>query len=131
MRKNVLLMLAMIMISIAAMAQAPQAKQVVSTKVADLLKHNKKLVILDVRTPEEFAQGHVKNAININIRDADALAKIDKLDHKATYLVYCRSKNRSGMAVTHMLEKGFANVYHMTDGITGWTQNGLSLDTAK
>jgi rhodanese-related sulfurtransferase len=105
-----------------------QAKQVTSADVDELLKKNSQIIILDVRTPDEFKQGHLKNAINLNIQDPDALEKIGKLDHKATYLVYCRTQRRSGIAVSHMIESGFSNVYHMTDGMSGWLQNGKSVE---
>lgn len=124
--KNLILLSALLMLTITAVAQTPQATPVNSTEVEALIKKQPKMVILDVRTPDEFKAGHVKNAININIHDADALERIGKLDKKTTYLVYCRTKNRSGVAVNHMLQNGFTNVYHMMDGMAGWMQNGLS-----
>jgi len=124
--KNLILLAAIMMLTITAVAQTPQATPVNSTEVAALLKKQPKMVILDVRTPDEFKAGHVKDAININIHDADALDRIGKLDKKATYLVYCRTKNRSGVAVNHMMQNGFTNVYQMMDGMSGWMQNGLA-----
>ncbi len=100
-------------------------KQINSTEVAKMLKSDKSLVVLDVRTAEEFNAGHIKGAINIDIRQADALAKIDKLDHKAKYIVHCRTHHRSQTAVDHMAQSGFKTVYQMMDGFSGWSANGL------
>jgi rhodanese-related sulfurtransferase len=99
--------------------------EVNSTEVNTMLQKDKKLVVLDVSTPEEFNTGHIKGAINIDIKQPDALSKIDKLDHNAKYIVHCRTNHRSKIAVDHMLQSGFKTVYQMMDGITGWNQNQL------
>lgn len=70
--KNLILLSALLMLTITAVAQTPQATPVNSTEVEALIKKQPKMVILDVRTPDEFKAGHVKGAININIHDADA-----------------------------------------------------------
>lgn len=67
-------------------------------------------VLLDVRTPEEFAGGHLDGAINIDVQAPDFDARVAALDPNATYLVYCRSGNRSGQAVSRMSAAGFTNL---------------------
>ncbi len=67
-------------------------------------------VVLDVRTPEEFAEIHVVGAQNINVLAPDFVARISVLDKSLTYKVYCRSGNRSGRAVKIMQEHGFEHV---------------------
>ena len=109
------------------LVNAQQVKQVSSTDVAKMQKTDSKIVILDVRTAEEFSAGHIKGAINIDIRQSDALAKIDKLDHNAKYIVHCRTHHRSQTAVDHMAQSGFKNIYQMMDGFSGWSQNGLPM----
>jgi phage shock protein E len=104
---------------------AQEIHQVNSQEASKMLQSNKKLVILDVRTPEEFSAGHIKNAINIDIRQADAFSKIDKLNKNGTYLVHCRTYHRSTTAVKHMKEAGFSNIYQIMDGFSGWSQNNL------
>ena len=99
-----------------------------STEVNTMLQKDKKLIVLDVRTPEEFKEGHLKGAINIDIRQSDALAKIDKLDHNAKYIVHCRTNHRSKTAVDHMVQSGFKTVYQMMDGFTGWAANNLAIE---
>lgn len=98
-----------------------------SKEVNTMLQKDQKFIVLDVRTADEFKESHIKGAINIDILQPDANAKIDKLDHDAKYVVHCRTNRRSEIAVDHMMQSGFKNVYQMTDGITGWDQNNLSL----
>jgi rhodanese-related sulfurtransferase len=112
----------------AGMVNAQQVKQISSANVPAMLKNDKKLVILDVRTPAEFKEGHIKGAINIDIRQPDAFGQIDKLDHKAKYIVHCRTNHRSQVAVDHMVKNGFKTVYQMMDGSVGWGQNGLPME---
>lgn len=124
MRAKMLLPL-FILIMMGTIANAQQVKQITSTEASKMLKADPKFVVLDVRTAEEFSAGHIKGAININIKQADALARIDKLDHKAKYIVHCRTHHRSQTAVGHMAQSGFKNVFQMSDGFSGWSQNGL------
>jgi rhodanese-related sulfurtransferase len=62
--------------------------------------------VIDVRTPEEFAEGHVEGATLIDIQGADFEAQVDALDPEATYVVYCRSGNRSARAAAMMRDAG-------------------------
>ena len=110
------------------MAVDAQTKTEVNSKEAStLLQKDSKLIVLDVRTPDEYKEGHIKGAVNIDIRQADAFSKIDKLNRSAKYLVYCRTNHRSGMAVDHMMQSGFKNVYQMMDGFPGWAANKLAV----
>jgi rhodanese-related sulfurtransferase len=81
-------------------------------------------VILDVRTPDEFKEGHIKNALNIDYRSQDFREKINKLDKNKTYLVYCRSGHRSGESSKIMAELGFKNIYNF-GGIIDWKAAGF------
>lgn len=107
--------------------QAQQVQITTSDKVESLLKSNPKTIILDVRTAGEFLQGHIKGATLIDVNQADSYSKYDKLDKSKTYLVYCRTKNRSGVVSNYLLSKGFKNIIQMYDGIVGWTANNLPL----
>ncbi len=106
-------------------AQGQQLKQVTSKEAANMLKSDKNLVVLDVRTAEEFKDGHIKGALNIDIRQPDAFVKIDKLNRNARYVVHCRTNHRSQVAVDHMMQSGFKNIIQIMDGFNGWSQNGL------
>ena len=105
--------------------EAQNKIEVNSKKVSKMIRKDKKLIVLDVRTADEFKEGHINGAINIDIRQPDALEKIDKLDRNAKYIVHCRTNHRSKIASDHMVQSGFKTVYQMMDGITGWNQNKL------
>ncbi|MBA7679383.1 Thiosulfate sulfurtransferase GlpE [subsurface metagenome] len=82
-------------------------------------------VIIDVRTPEEFADSHIENAVNIDYYSETFRDELNLLDKNKTYLIYCRSGNRSGSALDIMEELNFRAVYHLSDGIIGWNEEGL------
>jgi len=88
---------------------------------ANKINSNPDAIVLDVRTAEEFADGHLPNAQNIDLRSYDFEEKIDALDINATYLVYCRSGARSASACILMKSKGFADYHNLVGGILGWT----------
>lgn len=67
-------------------------------------------IVLDVRTPAEYSDGHVKDAMNIDIFADDFKKRVDKLDRNKIYKVYCRSGNRSGQATSIMKQMGFKDV---------------------
>lgn len=85
------------------------------------------VVILDVRTPEEFMTGHIEGAQNIDFQSGSFESQIASLDKNATYAVYCRSGNRSGQASAIMHDAGFHNVYNLNGGIIDWTNAGMML----
>ena len=82
-------------------------------------------VIIDVRTPEEFADGYIENAINIDFHSEAFGNELNELDKNKTYLVYCRSGRRSRNALDIMEELNFREAYNMSDGIDGWKKEGL------
>jgi len=86
---------------------------------------NPNFVIIDVRTPEEFAEEHIENAINIDYRSETFQDELNKLDKNKTYLIYFRSGRRSGDALGMMAELDFREVYNMLDGINGWKAEEL------
>ena len=87
------------------------------------------VVTLDVRTPDEFAGGHLVNALNIDVEGATFDSELSKLDKDATYAVYCRSGRRSSVAIDRMKDAGFTNVVNMNAGILEWQAAGLPLVT--
>jgi rhodanese-related sulfurtransferase len=64
-------------------------------------------MVIDVRTPEEFAGGHLDGAVNMNLQSPAFASQLAGLDPSADYLVYCRSGNRSGQAIDQMRAAGF------------------------
>jgi phage shock protein E len=67
-------------------------------------------VIIDVRTPQEFATGHLVGAINIDVQSPDFREQIIALDTDGEYFIYCRSGNRSGQAISQMFQMGFTDM---------------------
>ncbi len=86
---------------------------------------NPDFAIIDVRTPAEYAEGHLENAVNIDFRADDFEDRVDELDKDKTYVIYCRSGFRSAGARDAMKELGFSEVYNVLGGITGWTAAGF------
>jgi len=77
------------------------------------------ITVLDVRTPGEFQQGHVKGALSLNVHQPGFDKKIGALDRKGTYMVYCQSGRRSSQAVRLMSQMGFTKIYHLSSGANG------------
>ena len=78
------------------------------------------VILVDVRTPGEFAQGHIDGAINIDFNGRDFEKQIQELDKKKDVYIYCRSGARSGRAGQIMESLGFEKVYDLGGGILGW-----------
>lgn len=90
-------------------------------KFQELMKE-KETVVLDVRTPAETSDGVVPGYQMINIMAPDFREQINKLDKSKTYLVYCRSGNRSGQACDYMAGLGFDKLYNLSGGIGAWNR---------
>ena len=83
------------------------------------------LVIVDVRTPAEFREGHLPGAVNMDYFGGPFETQIQSLPKTAPVLLYCRTGNRSGSAYDIMTKAGIGNILHMNEGITKWQQLGL------
>lgn len=106
--------LVLVLVALAAIAIAgcggssPAAVQKVdAAKAVDMLDSR---VVIDVRTPAEYAAGHIVGAQNIDVEAGDFAARISTLDKKAQYLVYCRSGRRSAIAADEMAKAGFTDI---------------------
>ena len=88
-------------------------------------QNNSDFLVIDVRTSVEFAEGHIKGAINIDYYRQTFSDEIGNLDRDKTYLVYCRTGNRSTNALHKIEELGFKEIYHLSDGIVTWNEEGL------
>lgn len=73
------------------------------------------LILLDVRTAEEYSSGSIPNSINIDVLSSDFKSKIELLDKNKEYLVYCRSGNRSSIASSIMSTNGFIKIYNLNN----------------
>lgn len=88
-------------------------KNVNIEKAIKLVNSSTNLVILDVRTREEYLAGNIPNSINIDVLSQDFKSKIDMLDKNKEYLIYCRSGNRSAIASSIMSTNRFLNIYNL------------------
>jgi rhodanese-related sulfurtransferase len=85
------------------------------------------VIIVDVRTSEEFASGHIEGALNIDFNSGNFANEITRLNPSETYAVYCRSGSRSGQAASIMHKAGFHDVSNLNGGVIDWTNDGLPL----
>lgn len=98
--------------------------QVLSLAEFEKMSSKRKSKILDVRTPEEVAEGHLANATTINFLSPDFTSQVASLNKKGTYLLYCRSGNRTRKAADKMQKMGFKHVYMLEGGIIAWKEAG-------
>jgi phage shock protein E len=85
-------------------------------------------VILDVRSPGEYADGHLKNAVNLDVNSPDFDERAARLDKSKVYVVHCRSGGRSAWACDELSGKGFTNVYNLDGGINAWIAAGKPVE---
>ena len=85
------------------------------------------VVVLDVRTPDEYAAGHIIQAVNIDVEATDFASKIVSLDKNVVYAVYCHSGRRSAIAIEKLKAAGFTSLFELKDGIAAWQAAGLPL----
>lgn len=76
--------------------------------------------LIDVRTPEEYAQGKIGDAQNFNVLEANFKSQLEKLDPEKPVLVYCASGGRSAKAVSLMTEMGFKEIHELKGGYNAW-----------
>jgi len=81
-------------------------------------------ILLDVRTPSEFAAGHITGAVNLDVESAEFPQLVATLDPAKNYAVYCRSGNRSKVAMTAMNQAGFTHLFDLAGGIGAWQSAG-------
>jgi phage shock protein E len=86
------------------------------------------VVILDVRTPEEYAEGHIHGALNMDGSAGDFAEKAGALNKSATYLVYCRSGRRSAQACGELAGLGFGQLYNLEGGVSAWSARGKAIE---
>ncbi|OHD39097.1 MAG: hypothetical protein A2015_01410 [Spirochaetes bacterium GWF1_31_7] len=90
--------------------------------------NNPDYVLIDVRTPSEFQSGHIKNALLIDFNSSNFNTIIESLDRSKTYMLYCRSGNRSGQAMEIMKNKGFTGIYNMQSGFNEYQNLGYPVE---
>lgn len=106
-----------------------QAIEVISPQeVRDAVSNNQARQLVDVRTLEEFNEGHLKTAQNICVTDDDFTENISKLDKDQPIYLYCRSGKRSARAAQIVKDLGFKEIYDMDGGYLNWESQKLEVD---
>lgn len=112
-----LIALAISLISLAGCSTSSSVS-VTHVDAADFLSQisSGEVIVLDVRTPEEFNAGHLSGAVNLDVQSGQFETELSKLDKAATYAIYCRSGRRSTIAAEKMANAGFANIINFNQG---------------
>ncbi|MHA7942988.1 rhodanese-like domain-containing protein [Formosa sp. 3Alg 14/1] len=92
-----------------------------------IMSEQPELMVVDVRTPEEFDSGHLEGAINYNWKSEDFNNQISDLDKSKEVLIYCRSGARSAKAAEKMRSEGFTTVYELKGGLIDWKKENMSV----
>ncbi|MFZ9707563.1 MAG: rhodanese-like domain-containing protein [Ilumatobacteraceae bacterium] len=120
-RRSIVAALACAALTVAACGgEAAEVSQAATVAVGDA-------VIIDVRTPEEFAAGHLDGALLIDFKNPSFGDEIAKLDPSASYIIYCRSGNRSAQAATRMREIGIENITDLGSLENASAQTGVAI----
>lgn len=106
---------------------APLHKEAPMLEPVDFDKARSKnnAVLVDVRMPQEFEQGHINEAVNINFFDPNFKNQLLDLDKGRKYFVYCKNDSRSERAAEFMMQNDFQDVYVLKGGYVAWKEAGL------
>ena len=85
-------------------------------------------ILLDVRTPDEFSSGYIKNAINLDFYSETFQNDILSIDKNSPIVLYCRTNNRSTKTANILKENGFKEISVLEGGITDWVKNGNDIN---
>lgn len=100
------------------------ASKISLISATELKKVNDQILLIDVRTPGEFASGHIENSINIDYKADNFKELIGELDPNQEIYVYCKVGGRSGRSAKIMRDMGFKNIYDLKGGIIAWEKEG-------
>ncbi len=117
--KTILLLSLLISLALHAEPKSAAVKHV-DVKAAAALVQEEKIAVLDVRTANEFSEGHIAGAKNIDFNGPYFEAKLKELDKTKSYLVHCRSGGRSSKALPILQKLGFTSIHHLDGGIMAW-----------
>ncbi len=106
-------------------AVAMKVTHIDAAQASALMTARPNLVVLDVRTPGEFAAGHIDGAVNIDFKNSNFAAQLSVLDKSQGYLIHCRSGGRSTRSLQTFKQAGFSHIIHMDGGMIGWNRASL------
>lgn len=113
-----------------ASAEAPLGHSISPRQFKQLLEEHRSgsnIVLLDIRTLSEYRVGHIEGALLLDYYAGDFVDRLKALDRDKTYLVYCRSGNRSAKTLAMFEKLGFHSAYHLGSGINGWKRENYPL----
>ena len=112
-----------------------RVREVSATEAAETVKKNPKTLILDVREPAEWAEGHIPGAMHVPRGMLEAKADLEYAnrepglaDRSVSIIIHCASGARSAMAADVLQQMGFTNVCSMAGGIVAWKEKGLPIE---
>jgi phage shock protein E len=108
-------------------AQATEGVTLIDAKEFFKVIAKEDIQLIDVRTPKEFKEGHLENAINIHLYDTDFESRINQLKKSKPVYVYCKAGGRSAEAVEILKEQGFKTIVELKEGTESWIENSLPL----
>jgi len=107
------------------------AKDISQTQLQQIMKNDKQVVLLDVRTVEEFEEAHIPNAINIPHKELEArLAELSGAKNTQV-VIYCRSGRRAEVARQLLVKSGFNQLDHLSGDFNEWSSNNLPIKIGK
>ena len=84
--------------------------------------------LVDVRTPNEYNEGHLPNALNIDFLDKNFEINIQQLDKTRPVIVYCQRGSRSAKCASQLIANGFVKIYDLDNGFSKWKSSGLEVE---
>lgn len=120
MRKKMLITFCFLLLTVAGFAQNSGEVEVLRAKVYQKQVSSAPQQFVDVRTPQEYKEGHIKGAENIDFLKENFLSKMDKFDRNEPLYIYCRSGNRSSKAAAQLTDMGFKQIIDLDGGYKAW-----------
>lgn len=118
--KKYLLILGLVLFSVGGFAQQENIAVVEPEMYKEYIKNGEDVQLIDVRTPEEFAEGHIEGAQNIDFKADDFLEQFSRIDKDRPVYIYCRSGKRSSDAAEQLSELGFPKIIDLKGGYLAW-----------
>lgn len=109
-------------------AEPEPVKNVAVADAAKVISERKDVVVLDLRTDDEFKAGHIAGAKNIDFLGSDFAKKVGELDKSKTYLVHCASGGRSTRSLDVFKSQKFTSILHMNEGFKAWSAAGKPVE---
>ena len=122
--KTILIIAALIIIAYFSLSSSPLASPATDISQDDFLARKQSsndYLLLDVRTEEEFAQGHIEGALNIS--HTEIINRLEDIPKDKDLIIYCRSGKRAGVAAKLLAKNGYKNLFHLDGDMNGWISN--------